>query len=148
VVGRPCDSWGFTNELNFGDMYLSLSAAGDEVRVYASMEVSADTLKGLLVRTRDWEAELPWIREAGPNGVIIFESAHAGQTQDRLRREGYNVIGGSSYGDRLELDREFGQQAMPDASIQQLFHSSSRRYLGDRHRDDFELTTRIINIAG
>jgi phosphoribosylamine--glycine ligase len=109
---------GIADELNLGDMYRLLSAEGHQVRVYASMEASADTLKGLLVRTPNWEAELPWIREAGPNGVIIFESAHAGQTQDRLRHEGYNVIGGSSYGDRLELDREFGQQAMRDAGMQ------------------------------
>ena len=109
---------GIGDELNLGEMYRCLAAEGHEVRVYASLEASANTLRGVLVRTPEWEAELPWIRAAGQDGVIIFESAHAGEIQDRLRHDGYNVIGGSAYGDRLELDRAFGQKAMRDVGMQ------------------------------
>lgn len=63
---------GIGDELNLGEMYIRLAAEGHEVRVYASLKASADTLRGLLTRTSVWKAELPWIREAGENGVIIF----------------------------------------------------------------------------
>ena len=109
---------GIGDELNLGDMYRRLGAEGHEVRVHATWDASAETLKGLLDRSADWKAELPWIREAGQDGIILFESAHAGDLQDELRRDGYNVIGGSAYGDRLEQDRSFGQQVMREAGMQ------------------------------
>jgi phosphoribosylamine--glycine ligase len=71
----------------------------------------------MVTRIRDWRAELAWIREAGPEGVILFETAHDGVTQDSLRREGYQVIGGSAVGDRLESDRAFGQRILAEAGM-------------------------------
>jgi phosphoribosylamine--glycine ligase len=66
----------------------------------------------MVERTADWHGELRWIRQAGREGAIIFETADHGDVQDRLRREGYQVIGGSAFGDRLESDREFGQRQL------------------------------------
>ena len=45
-------------------------------------------------------ADLPWVREVGPDGIVIFEnvSHERGQLQDELRRRGYQVIGGSHRG--------------------------------------------------
>ena len=46
------------------------------------------------------------MRAAGDDGIILFENAaeHAAAA-GRLRRDGFHVIGGSAYGDRLENDR-------------------------------------------
>jgi phosphoribosylamine--glycine ligase len=62
-------------------------------------------------------AHLSWIRDAGASGIIIFEGTSFGSVQDELRREGFHVIGGGTFGSRLEIDREFGQQCMRDAGL-------------------------------
>jgi phosphoribosylamine--glycine ligase len=93
-------------------MYQGLAARGHEVRVYVGDPACHDVFGGMLERVADWRAELDWLREAGEDGVALFESAVDGLAQDELRRDGFQVIGGSALGDRLEADREFGQQVL------------------------------------
>jgi phosphoribosylamine---glycine ligase len=102
-IGENCD---------LGDIYYRLSQAGHEVRVYIDEPGAHDVYGGLLQRVHDWRSELGWIRQAGSDGVILFESAIRGELQDELRQAGYQVIGGSAYGDRLENEREFGQETL------------------------------------
>jgi phosphoribosylamine--glycine ligase len=101
---------GETNDL--GDMYLRLMRARHDVRVHMSDPDSAGVMDGMIDFTGDWRRELDWIREAGSDGIILFETAGHGEVQDGLRREGFNVIGGSALGDRLETDRGFGQDVL------------------------------------
>lgn len=101
---------GETNDL--GDMYLRLMQRGHEVRVHMSDPDSAGVMQGMVEFVDDWKAELEWIRDAGPDGIILFETASHGDLQDKLRRDGFNVIGGSALGDKLEQDRAFGQQVL------------------------------------
>ena len=64
--------------------------------------------QGLVPRADDWRAELDWIRAAQNDGVIVFEAVGLWRNcRIELRREGFNVIGGSAFGDRLENDRGF-----------------------------------------
>jgi phosphoribosylamine--glycine ligase len=107
-IGESCD---------LGEMYVRLTAAGHEVRVFVEHVDAHDVFGGMLSRTDRWQRELPWIRQAGRQGVIVFESALKGDLQDNLRRDGFQVIGGSAYGDRLESEREFGQQALRDLGL-------------------------------
>lgn len=102
-IGEYCD---------LGALYHRLAAAGHEVRVYVELPEARDVHGGMLQLSTDWRAELPWIREAGPGGIVLFESVGKGELQDQLRRDGYQVIGGSAYGDRLECDRQFGQEVL------------------------------------
>jgi phosphoribosylamine---glycine ligase len=109
---------GIGDDNSLGDLYRQLMAAGHEVKVFISDAEHRSVLGNLIEQVADWRAALPWIREAGPNGILLFETAHCGELQDELRREGYAVIGGSAYGDRLENDRGFGQAEMRNAGMQ------------------------------
>jgi phosphoribosylamine--glycine ligase len=108
-IGHSCD---------LGDMYLRLRAAGHEVRFYCRDFGEHGVMDGMLTRVDDYRTELDWIRNAGEDGVIVFETAEHGALQEELRRDGFQVIGGSALGDRLENDRAFGQSAMSEMGLQ------------------------------
>ncbi|MES2980154.1 MAG: phosphoribosylglycinamide synthetase C domain-containing protein [Pseudomonadota bacterium] len=102
---------------DLGDMYFRLAEAGHEVKVFIEDPDFDDVFGGMLRRTADWQLELGWLREAGEQGIALFESAQKGQLQDELRHDGFQVIGGSAYGDRLEAEREYGQAALRDFGL-------------------------------
>lgn len=112
---------GVTETCDLGAVYLALLAEGHEVKVAISEPLAQGTLAGLCPRTETWRTALPWLREAGRDGVILFESVSEGfgALQDSLRADGFNVIGGSAYGDRLENDRFFAQQLLGDLGFPQ-----------------------------
>ncbi len=95
-------------------LYLKLAAEGHEVKICIANPLCQDTLGGLVERVCDWQAELAWIRTAGRGGCILFENVGSGrgEAQDALRREGYNVIGSSAFGARLENERGFAQNVL------------------------------------
>jgi phosphoribosylamine--glycine ligase len=99
---------GHCNDL--GDLYLRVAQAGHEVRVHIAEEDSSDIFEGMLDRSADWRADLGWIREG--RGLLVFETTGFGAEQDALRAEGFRVFGGSAVGDRLELDRSYGQSML------------------------------------
>lgn len=109
---------GVGDDNSLGDLYRQLQAAGHEVRVHVDDPDCHRTLDGLVTRVADWHGHLDWLREAGSDGIALFETAHHGPVQDGLRRDGFNVIGGSAFGDRLENDRAFGQQWMRAVGMQ------------------------------
>ena len=107
---------GDTNDL--GDMYIRLQRAGHDIRVCVRDEDARDTCEGLIPIVNDWKTSLGWVRQAGTEGLILFETAADGALQDELRRDGLQVIGGSALGDRLESDRAFGQKVMAEVGMQ------------------------------
>jgi phosphoribosylamine--glycine ligase len=111
---------GVTETCDLAALYLRLQEGGHEVKLWVGWEQAQGTLAGLVPRTTEWRAELDWIREAGADGVILFEAVSEGfgALQDELRRDGFNVIGGSALGDRLENDRAFAQQALAGLGLQ------------------------------
>lgn len=97
-----------------GDVYLSLRREGHEVRVFAEDPPEQRAFGGLIECVADWRAELDWV---GGDGVIFFERIGRGALQDALRAQGFRVIGGSAFGDRLEQEREFGQAILQEAGL-------------------------------
>ncbi len=103
---------------DLGDLYAHLQRYGHEVRMAVEDPAYHDVFRGLVEHTADWRKELAWIREAGRDGIILFETAHHGALQDELRRDGFQVIGGCAFGDRLEGERELGQAVLHQAGLQ------------------------------
>jgi phosphoribosylamine--glycine ligase len=121
-------------------LYLRLADEGHEVKIFIGNPICHDTLDGLIARVEDWKLELDWIRAAGGEGCILFENVGAGrgETQDALRRDGYNVIGSSAFGARLENERGFAQKLLKSLGFATapVFEFSDRgeaiRFIGDR----------------
>jgi phosphoribosylamine--glycine ligase len=109
-IGDTCD---------LGALYLRLAAEGHEVKVAVSEPLARGTLSGMIEQTPDWRGELEWIRAAGLDGVILFENVtdNRGALQDELRAKGFQVIGGSAYGDRLENDRAYAQSVLAEVGL-------------------------------
>lgn len=107
---------GVTETCDLGALYLRLVGAGHEVKLSITEPLAQGTLANMVTRTQDWRGELDWIRAAGPEGIILFEAVSEGfgSLQDALRAEGFNVVGGSAFGDRLENDRAFAQRVLAD----------------------------------
>jgi len=104
---------------DLADLYLRLVAHGHEVKIFIGYPLCRDTLVGLIQRVADWRTELDWIRAVGPDGCVLFENIGLGygEIQDRLRRDGFNVIGGGAYGTRLENDRAYAQGVLADLGL-------------------------------
>lgn len=111
---------GVTETCDLGALYLRLVEAGHEVRISISEKEARGTLAGLVPHTEDWRGELDWIRDAGDDGVILFEAVSEGfgALQDDLRRKGFAVVGGSGFGDRLENDRAYAQAMLAGLGFQ------------------------------
>ena len=92
-----------------GDIYLSLMRDGHEVRVFAFDPPEQRAFGGMISTVENWREQLGWV---GPDGIILFEGVGRGTLQDQLRAEGYRVVGGSALGDRLEIDRAYGQAVL------------------------------------
>ena len=101
---------GITETCDLGSLYMRLLAEGHDVKVTVSDALAQGTMAGLVPRAPNWREELDWIREDG--GIIIFEAIGFGALQDDLRTQGFSVIGGSAFGDRLENDRSFALEML------------------------------------
>jgi phosphoribosylamine--glycine ligase len=110
---------GIGDAADLASLYLRLIEDGHEVRVYIGNPLCRDTLAGLVPRVEDWNSELQWVGAAGDDGCILFENIGAGQAelQDQLRARGFNVIGSSAYGARLENDRAYAQRILGEIGL-------------------------------
>lgn len=95
-----------SGELIAGDVAYRLKKEGCEVKLFIEHPELQHGLDGFIEKTTDWKKELDWV---GKEGLIVFDDVGYGKEQDKLRKDGYRVVGGSEGGDKLELNREYGQ---------------------------------------
>ena len=99
-----------------GDLAWQLQKEGNEVKVYIKDEDDKEVYDGFLKKVTSWEEHVEWA------DVIIFDDVGFGKKADSLRNAGKLVIGGSEYTDKLEEDRQFGQEEMKNAGMIVLPH--------------------------
>jgi len=99
-----------------GDLAWQVQKEGNEVKVYIKSEDDQDVYDGFLAKVSDWEEHVKWA------DVIVFDDVGFGKTADSLRNKGKLVVGGSEYADKLEEDRQFGQEEMKNAGMIVLPH--------------------------
>ncbi len=124
VVAEPTFSKKFlfvTDEALSVDLAWKIKQEGNEVKMYIGQEDDQDIGDGFVDKVDDWKANVDWA------DVVVFDDVIAGEDgfgkmADELRAKGKLVVGGSEYTDRLEIDREFGQQEMKDAGMLVLAH--------------------------
>ncbi|MBU4274242.1 phosphoribosylamine--glycine ligase [Patescibacteria group bacterium] len=99
-----------------GDLAWQIKKEGHEVKIYIKSETDKDVYDGFLDKVDDWEKHKDWA------DVIVFDDVGFGEIADSLRASGKLVVGGSKYTDKLEEDREFGQDEMKKSGMPVLLH--------------------------
>ena len=66
-----------------------------------------------------WDGLLPKAKKIDPrpDEVVIFDFSGFGAIADKLKKSGVPIVGGSSFADKLEQDRQFGFDIMEEAGI-------------------------------
>ncbi len=99
-----------------GDLAWQLKKEGHEVKFYIQSKGDKDVFDGFVDKVDDWKENVDWAE------IIVFDDVGFGDAADKLRKQGKLVIGGSAYTDKLEDDREFGQEEMKKAGMNILPH--------------------------
>ena len=93
------------------DLANQLKKENAEVKMWIESAPDRQVGDGFVEKVDDWKAHADWA------DVIIFDDVGFGAECEALRRRGKAVVGGTVYTDRLELDRDFGQQEMKAAGM-------------------------------
>ncbi len=96
------------------DLAWQVHKEGHEVRYYIHAKSEKSVGDGFVSKTEDLEGSYAWA------DVIVFDDIGFGSQADKLRKQGKLVVGGCAYGDRLENDRDFGQEEMKQAGLMTL----------------------------
>jgi len=100
-----------TDESLSADLAWQLKKEGHDVKMYCHGQGEKDVGLGFFEKVDEWESLKDWA------DVIIFDDIGFGAKAEQLRGEGKFVVGGSTYTDKLELDREFGQSELNSVGV-------------------------------
>lgn len=93
------------------DLAYRISQENNEVKFCIQSDTEKDVGDGFVEKVDAWESLVEWA------DVVVFDDIGFGRVADKLRSEGKRVVGGSSYTDKLENDREFGQQELARGGV-------------------------------
>jgi phosphoribosylamine--glycine ligase len=96
------------------DLAWEIRKEGHDVKFCIINKPDKDVGDGFVEKVDDWQEHKDWA------DVIVFDYIGFGEIADKLRKAGKIVIGGSSYTDQLENDREFGQAELAAVGVQTL----------------------------
>jgi phosphoribosylamine---glycine ligase len=100
-----------------GDIARVVTKEGHEVKYYIRGDEDKEVADGFVNKVDNWETEIEW------SDIIIFDDVLGqGEYAQKLRNNGKNVIGGTPYTDRLEDDRQFGQEELKKFGVNVIPH--------------------------
>ena len=106
---------GVGSVLELGSLYLRLIADGHEVKAQVTGAAwrAARSPGSCRMSTTGGASSIGCVRLVATE-IILFESVAngSGEQQEALRSDGFHVIGGSVWGDRLENDRAYAQRVL------------------------------------
>lgn len=110
----------FVSKDAFGaDLAWRLQQEGHLVKFYIENKAFQSCYDGIIsYKIKNWKKELDWVKK---DGLILFDSSGFGKIQDKLRKAGYKVVGGSEIGDLLENNRNFGQRIFSQVGMETAF---------------------------
>jgi phosphoribosylamine--glycine ligase len=104
-----------TEEALSVDLAWQLTKEGHDVKFFCQEQQEKDVGDGFVQKIDTWDKTWEAIKDWAE--VIIFDDVGFGAKADQLRKDGKFVIGGSVYTDKLELDREFGQEELKKSGV-------------------------------
>ena len=93
------------------DLACKVRDEGNEVKYCIISKGDKDVADGLIEKVAQWEEHKDWA------DVIVFDDSDFGEVCEKLRKSGKVVVGGTRYADKLEDDRDFGQEEMRSAGL-------------------------------
>lgn len=99
-----------------GDLAWQVQKEGHEAKYFIEEKAQKNVYDGFVPKTDDWKKDIDWA------DVIIFDDIGYGKDADELRKKGKKVIGCSAYTDKLEDDRDFGQEELKASGVVVLPH--------------------------
>ncbi|MBI4163077.1 MAG: phosphoribosylamine--glycine ligase [Candidatus Aenigmarchaeota archaeon] len=95
-----------------GDLAWQVKKEGHKSKYFIEDKEQKDVCDGFVDKSEDWKADIDWA------DVIVFDDTLGfGKVAEKLRKDGKLVVGGTAYTDRLEDDREFGQEEMKSVGM-------------------------------
>ncbi len=88
------------------DLAWQMQKEGHHVKFFTQSQSESDVGLGFFEKVSAWEPQVDWA------DVVVFDDIGFGAVADKLRAEGKPVVGGSLYTDKLENNREFGQEEL------------------------------------
>ncbi|MFH1018224.1 MAG: phosphoribosylamine--glycine ligase [Pseudomonadota bacterium] len=93
------------------DLAWQVVKEGSQARYYIQSKSEKNVGDGFVEKTEDLDGSAAWA------DVVVFDDLGFAALGDKFRKAGKPVVGGCAYGDRLELDRDFGQEEMKAAGL-------------------------------
>ncbi|MDD5055734.1 MAG: hypothetical protein PHZ00_05720 [Candidatus Peribacteraceae bacterium] len=126
-----------SHELVAANLAYLLKMEGCDVKLYIENIKLRGSFRNLVKQTTNWRKELKWVKQ---DGLIVFDDIGYGDIQDKLRKEGYSVFGGSKLGDRLEENRQWSQKILKKFRLRTLptynFDNVNKAILFAKHNNN------------
>lgn len=98
--------WGETLDIAY-----AVLKEGNDVKMFIDAKSCHEIGYGFVTKVKNWEKHTDWA------DIIIFDYTGYGKIATELKAAGKLVIGGTEYTDKLELDRNFGQNELKKLKI-------------------------------